>query len=90
MAGRTPIGALENLAGMPLKPLTRVRMSKAAVKRAEQALTRARLRHAKDIIAAHEAGHSYAVIGRAIGLTSQRVSAFVSWAEEQRQRKEPQ
>src|SRR5437870_299642 len=72
------------MAEMPLRPLTRVRYSAAAVERAEKALHRARLEHAKTIRAARKAGNSFAQIGQALGVSPQRVHAFLKWAEGER------
>jgi DNA-directed RNA polymerase specialized sigma24 family protein len=70
-----------------LRPLTRVKATAVAVQRAEQALHRARLAHADAIIAAHDAGHSYAAIGYALGITRGRVHQLVTWRKEQRHSK---
>jgi hypothetical protein len=82
LSARITVG-LEELEGMPLKPLTRVRFSAAAVDRAERELDRARLEQADAIVAAHGAGHSFAEIGLALGLTRQRIHALVVWRKAQ-------
>lgn len=74
----------EELAGMPLRPLTRIRYTAAAVERAEEALHRARLTHVDAIVAAHEASHSLGEIGKALGITRQRVHALIVWRRKQR------
>jgi hypothetical protein len=66
-------------------------MSDEAVRRANKALHRARLRHADAIIAARDAGHSLAEIGQVLKppVTPQRVWSLIKCAEEQQQQKEP-
>lgn len=69
---------------LALRPLTRVKNTAAALERAEGAVHEARLRHVEAIVAAHDAGHSLAQIGQALGVTRQRVHALIAWAEQHR------
>jgi hypothetical protein len=56
-------------------------MSAAAVKRAEDDLRQARLRHYETIMEARQAGHTLAQIGVALGVTRARVAQFIKWGE---------
>jgi DNA-directed RNA polymerase specialized sigma24 family protein len=72
---------------LALRPLTRIKQTATAVQRAERALHDARVAHADAIIAAHDAGHSYAQIGTALGISRGRVHQLVQWRAEQKQSK---
>ena len=68
---------------LTLRPLTRLKQTATAVQRAERALRSARLTHADAIVAAHKAGHSFADIGHALGITRGRVNQLIRWREAQ-------
>jgi hypothetical protein len=85
-AMRIPVN-LNQVDLLALRPLTRIKQTAAAVQRAERALHGARLAHADAIVAAHDAGHSYAQIGMALGIGRARVHQLVKWRAEQKQSK---
>jgi DNA-directed RNA polymerase specialized sigma24 family protein len=63
---------------MAATPLARVARASAKVRRAEQALERARAEFRLAVIAAREAGESLAAIARTVGVTRQRIKQIVS------------
>ena len=64
-----------------MRPLTRVKRARAALERAEQATTEARLALVSEIETAREAGHSLGEIGIALGISHQRVHQLIRWGE---------
>jgi DNA-directed RNA polymerase sigma subunit (sigma70/sigma32) len=63
---------------MAATPLARVAKASAKVRRAEQALERAREEFRNAVVAAHEAGETLAAIARTVGVTRQRIKQIVS------------
>jgi DNA-directed RNA polymerase sigma subunit (sigma70/sigma32) len=62
---------------MATKPLGEVRQAAAKVRRAEEAVVRARKELRSAIAAARENGESLAAIARTLGVTRQRVSQLL-------------
>jgi hypothetical protein len=78
------------LTDMAMRPLTRVRKSAEAVERAERDLHETRLRHFEVMMAARAAGHSLAEIGLALGVSRQRVHAFLKWGAKEKAKRRRQ
>jgi DNA-directed RNA polymerase specialized sigma24 family protein len=64
-------------AKMAANTLARVARANAKVRRAEQALERAREEFRNAVVAAHEAGETLAAIARTVGVTRQRIKQIV-------------
>jgi TPP-dependent indolepyruvate ferredoxin oxidoreductase alpha subunit len=72
---------------MALRPLTRVRMARERLSRAEQVVDETRLELVKEIEAARKAGHSMGEVGVAMGVSYQRVHQLLKWAQARKPKK---
>ncbi len=68
----------ENPPAVPGDPLlSRLLRARERIREQEADLTAARREFRAALVAAHEGGHSYTAIGRALGVTRQRVAEMI-------------